>query len=132
MPEVEVVQATNEQIGNIVKDAVSAEFAQEKDRQKKEDHINKVLKKDTVVDKRNKVDNKNKLHTHDDFCPGCSSAIEDLGSGVHKCTGPDCGQMSLDKGAEFVICADCGGIVPKSYVGTDKGCPNCGGSKVKP
>lgn len=126
MVEVEVVQATNEQLKNIVKDVVSTEFAQEKDRLKKEEHINKVLKKDTVIDK------KSKQHTHDDFCPGCSSAIEDLGSGVHKCTGPNCGQMSLDKGAEFVICADCGGIVPKSYLGTDKGCPNCGGSKVRP
>lgn len=127
MVEVEVVQATNEQIGNIVKDAVSAEFAQEKDRQKKEDHINKVLKKDSVVDK------KTRQHKHDDLCPGCSvGTLKDLGSGVHKCTGPNCGQLSLDKDADFVICADCGGIVPKSYLGTDKGCPNCGGSKVKP
>jgi len=127
MAKVNVVQTSKQDLEDIVSGVLEKTLAQDADKKRKEEHINKVLKKDTIVDK------KNKLHKHDDICPGCSvGTLESLGSGVHKCTGPNCGQMSLDKDAEFVICPDCGGIVPKSYLGTEKGCPNCGGSKVRP
>lgn len=123
-------------VGGIVKD----EFRAEEDRKKKEKHINKVLKKDEMLDKkRRQIDvevpkvevpkveapevEKPKKHVHS--CPSCNASFEKIDDGFEICK--DCGtaDITLKKGQKMAICNNCGGVIPESFIGVNKNCPHC-------
>lgn len=96
---------------------VNGVLQKQEDKKKKEDHINKVLKKDEMLVK--------KKHVHS--CPSCQAALEKKQEGFEICK--DCGtvDITLKKGEKVAICNACGGIIPESLVGGDnKSCPHCG------
>ena len=124
-----LVSANVDEIKNIIGEVVGKEVdnklrAQE-DRKKKEEHINKALKKDEMLGekRKQKVDEQSKKHVHS--CPSCNASFEKLGDGFEICK--DCGttDITLKKGQKMAICNNCGGVIPESFIGTDNNCPHC-------
>jgi Zn finger protein HypA/HybF involved in hydrogenase expression len=100
-----------------IEDVVSDILQKKEDKKKKETHINKVLKKDEMLE--------TKKHVHS--CPSCQAAFEKKQEGFEICK--DCGtvDITIKKGEKLAICNACGGIIPESLVGGDnKACPHCG------
>ena len=121
----DAMKENQDSMRSVVEETARNVISQQKEEDLKQKHINKLLHKEVMTDK---IKDK---HLHDDSCPTCHKGeIKDLGNGVHICTEKDCGIAILDKKADFVICNDCDSPVPKSYVGTDKTCPRCGGKGV--
>ncbi|MBU0598944.1 hypothetical protein KKF61_08240 [Patescibacteria group bacterium] len=128
-------QVTPDVIKNIAEETTKNVLKEQKEITLKQEHVNKLLKKDTMLkDKREqefkKVQEKTeKEHVHNkDSCPNCQSNVKNLGDGVHICEGENCGVAILDKAAKFVVCDDCESPIPESFVGTKKTCPRCGGT----
>ena len=99
-----------------IEDVVSDILQKKEDKKKKETHINKVLKKDEILEK--------KKHVHS--CPSCQAALEKKQEGFEICK--DCGtvDITLKKGEKVAVCNACGGIIPESLVGGEnKLCPHC-------
>jgi len=118
-----VVQMGEDTLKSIVRDTFQEELGKQSEVKKKQQQIDKILKRDSVAKEANKK------VVHDDSCPNCHSEIEKLGDGIGVCT--DCGITTLEKDTKIsLLCDTCGGIVPESFVGTDKNCPHCGGTGV--
>jgi len=110
-------------VNTAVENTMAASFSKQSEIEKKQQQIDKILRRDSVAKEANK-----KVE-HDNSCPNCHSEIEKLGDGIGICK--DCGTTTLEKGAKVgLLCDTCGGIVPESFVGTDKNCPHCGGVGV--
>ena len=109
----------------VVSDVVKEQFARSKELDKNEERVQKILKRDSIAAEVNK----SKEHNHDNDCVNCHSAVTKLDDTMTYCK--DCGSTTIVKGAEYLICEDCGGFVPVSFVGTNKPCPRCGGTKVR-
>jgi len=109
-----VVGLDAEEVANIVSETLEKEHLKQNDRKRKEDNINKALKKDTMLNK----------HVHD--CPSCHSKVKVIKDGFEVCE--DCGTTTavFKKGQKPLVCDDCGGIVSVDT----KNCPGCGGTKA--
>ena len=100
-----------------IEDVVSDILQKKEDKKKKEAHINKVLKKDEMLE------TKKHIHT----CPSCQAAFEKKQEGFEICEGCGTVDITIKKGEKMAICNACGGIIPESLVGGDnKNCPHCG------
>ena len=89
-------------IGEVVGETVDNKLQAQEDKKKKEEHINKVLKKDEMLGKKKelKVEEKPKIHIHS--CPSCKSEFEKIGDGFEICK--DCGttDLTIKKGEKML------------------------------
>ena len=124
MTELRAIQTDPSTLKNVVSEVVEEQLKKQKELDNKDKQIQKILKRDSIVAEVNE-----KSKDEHDTCPNCHSGFEKLDETMSRCVG--CGSTAIKKGAEYLICEDCNGMVPISYAGTDKPCPNCGGTKAR-
>ena len=114
-----VAGTSTEELAGMIKEVVGNEFKEKEDSDRKKEHINKALKKDEMIAKKEV-----KKHVHS--CPSCQATLEKLGDGYEYCK--DCGttDLTLKKGQKLLICSNCGTVVSESV----SSCPNCGSTKA--
>lgn len=100
----------------------------ERDKKRKEEEEEEPKK--TAIKKKELDHDHNHNHAKDEHedCPYCSAAVKELGDGISLC--PSCGTKTVKKNAKYLICDNCGDLIPESYLDTDKPCPNCGGKEA--
>ena len=124
MPEIRAIQTDPDTLKTVVSEVVEEQLKKQKELENKDKQIQKILKRDSVASEANKKSKENH-----DTCPNCHNDFEKLDDTMSKCT--SCGSTAIKKGAGYLICEDCNGMIPISYEGTDKPCPHCGGTKAR-
>lgn len=102
---------------------VNTVLQQKEDKLKKQEHIDKVLKKDEM---KAKLDKQSKEHKHS--CPTCHSATKHIEDNFEICE--DCGATitTITKGQKLLVCDTCNGVIPESFATNGQPCPHCGGT----
>jgi len=130
-----VVGTDVEELKNIVSEVVDNRLQDQDNRKKKEEHINKILKKDEMLREKREtpvveilkpeipIVETPKKHEHS--CPSCKSSFKKIADDFEICT--DCGttDLKIKKGQKLAICNNCGGLIPESFIGTKNNCPHC-------
>ena len=124
MTKLRAIQTDPDTLKGVVSEVISEQLKKQKELESKDEQIQKILKRDSIATKANE-----KSKDKHDTCPNCHSDFEKLDSTMSKCT--SCGSTTITKGAEYLICETCNGVIPISYEGTDKSCPHCGGTKAR-
>ena len=124
MTKLRAIQTDPETLKGVVSEVVEEQLKKQKELDTNSDRIQKILKRDSIAAEVNK-----KSNDEHDTCPNCHDAFEKLDDTMSKCVG--CGSITIKKGANYLICESCGGMIPISYAGTDKPCPHCGGTKAR-
>jgi len=135
-----IVGTDVDELKNIVGGVFDDKFQEQKDIEKKKEHINKLLKKDELKQKLNeqnidaKIEKINEpivtevkepvINKHS--CPSCQSKFKKVADNFEVCEGCGTIDMTIKKGQKLLICDKCGGIIPESFVGTGQNCPHCG------
>jgi len=123
MKELRAIQTDPSTLKNVVSEVVEEQLKKQKELDNKDEQIQKILKRDSIAAKANK-----KSKDEHDTCPNCHSDFEKLDDTTKVCKG--CNSVLVPKGENYLLCDDCGGVVPSSFLGTNKPCPHCGGTKV--
>lgn len=127
-----VVGTDVDELANIVGDVVNKKLQENEDKEIKKKQINKILKKDVMLDEKKQLDKKEKIVTekksekHEHNCPSCQAALKSTGKNYEICEG--CGDtvVTFKKNQKMLVCSDCGNVVSQS----DPKCPNCGSTKA--
>lgn len=123
MVELRAIQTDPDTLKTVISDVVQEQLNRQKEMNKKDEQIQKILRKEAIAAEVNK-----KPKESHDFCPNCQDEFEKLDDTVKVCKG--CGSTVVKKGESFFVCDTCGGTVPTSFLNTNKPCPHCGGTKV--
>ena len=117
------IQTDPETLKGVVSEVVEEQLKKQKELDTNSDRIQKILKRDSIAAEVNK-----KSKDEHDTCPNCHDEFEKLDDITKVCKG--CNSVLVPKGENYLLCDDCGGVVPSSFLGTNKPCPHCGGTKV--
>lgn len=121
-----VVRTDVNDLTDIVSKVVDDRFKVRDDKRTKERQIDKVLKRDVMLDEKKKLDKTGKSSKHVHTCPSCQAKLKSDGKNYEVCEG--CGDtvVTFKKDEKILVCSSCGNAVSQS----SPKCSNCGSTKA--